>query len=75
MVKPKYKKRAPTVWERLPVIMDSETLAIVLGLSAVQVRTLAREGKIPAVRVGKQWRFEKTRIMQFAGAMAEDNYE
>lgn len=72
MVQTQYKKRAPTVWERLPVVMDSETVAVVLGLCVVQVRTLAREGKIPAFRVGNQWRFEKRKLMAFAGAIEED---
>ena len=72
MVQTQYKKRAPTVWERLPVVMDSETVAVVLGLCVVQVRTLAREGKIPAFRVGNQWRFEKRKLMAFAGAIESE---
>lgn len=72
MVKTQHKKRAPNVWERLPIIMDTETVAVVLGLCVVQVRTLAREGKIPAFRVGNQWRFEKRKLMAFAGAIEED---
>ena len=67
------KTRPPTTWKNLPVIMDSELVSIVLGLSEVQIRTLAREGKIPAFKVGNQWRFEKRALMQLAGSEGDTN--
>ncbi|MGE5633337.1 MAG: helix-turn-helix domain-containing protein [Caulobacteraceae bacterium] len=33
-----------------------------LGLKADTVRSLARQGKIPGVRLGKQWIFEKNAL-------------
>lgn len=63
----KYKKRPPTVWERLPVVLDCEDIAILFGISVSQARRLAREGKIPAFPVGNRWRFEKSKIMAFVG--------
>ena len=63
----KIKQRPPTTWEREPVILDIHRTAILLGIHEVQVRRFAREGKIPAFKVGSLWRFEKSRLMEFAG--------
>ena len=63
----KYKKRPPTVWERLPVVLDCEDIAILFGISVSQARRLAREEKLPSFRVGSSWRFEKNKIMAFVG--------
>lgn len=66
------KQRPPTTWAREAPILSSERVALLLGVSEVQVRILAREGKIPAFKVGKLWRFEKTALMRFAGAQEND---
>ncbi len=65
------KQRPATMWEREPVILDVSRTALVLGLTEYQVRRFAREGKIPAFKVGKLWRFEKGRLMEFARAAQE----
>ncbi len=65
------KTRPPTTWKSLPVVMDSELVAIVFGMTVVQIRTLAKEGKIPAFKFGNQWRFEKKALMEFSGVTEE----
>ncbi len=65
------KQRPATMWEREPIIMDLRRAAFILGLTEAQLRTLAREGKVPAFKLGACWRFEKSRLMQFAGAAQE----
>jgi len=40
-----------------PDIVDVETLAERLGIAPNTARKLARTGEIPALRVGKAWRF------------------
>lgn len=69
---PKIKQRPPTTWAREAPILDAARVGILLGISEVQVRILAREGKLPAFKVGKLWRFEKSALMQFAGAQVEE---
>lgn len=39
-----------------------EEAAAYLGLGKTQVYTLAREGRLPASKVGKKWTFEKTKL-------------
>ena len=38
-------------------ILDVEGAARVLGVSSRTVYTLARKGEIPAMRIGREWRF------------------
>ena len=64
-------KRPATMWAKLPVVLGTEEVAIIFGLTEVQTRTLAREGKVPAFKVGKNWRFEKSALMKFCGAIQE----
>lgn len=40
-----------------PDILDAEGLAERLGIAPNTVRKLARTGEIPAIRIGKAWRF------------------
>ena len=63
-------KRPATMWAKLPVVLKTEDVAIIFGLTEVQVRALARDGKIPAFKFGNNWRFEKGALMKFCGAEA-----
>ena len=51
----------PTRAERIAAmdeeILDVEGAARVLGVSTRTVYTLARKGDIPAMRIGREWRF------------------
>lgn len=40
-------------------IMTTEEVARYLSLHALTVRRLAREGEIPAFKIGRQWRVKK----------------
>jgi excisionase family DNA binding protein len=54
--------------------MDSEYIAILLGLTVQHVRTLTRSGELPAVKVGKNYRYDKGQIMKRLGALEEVNH-
>ncbi len=43
-------------------LLNAEELAKYLDLNQVTVYKLAKAGKLPAIRVGKQWRFKKELI-------------
>ena len=64
----KIKQRPPTTWAREAPILTTERVAMLLGISVVQLRYLAQTGQVPAFKVGKLWRFEKSALMRFAGA-------
>ncbi len=45
--------------ETLPPIMTIDELAEYAGLQELVVRRLAREGMIPALKLGRQWRIKR----------------
>ncbi len=47
---------------RIPETYTVEEVAKALKLHPYTVRRLVREGKIPAFKVGGQWRFSKNQI-------------
>ncbi len=60
-------QRPAYTWEKEPVILSSERVAILLGITPQVVRIMARTGQIPAFKVGKRlWRFYKSDIMNFS---------
>ena len=43
----------------------ADEVAAMLGVSSVTVRTLARNGQLPAYRIGKLWRFDPAEIRAY----------
>jgi len=43
-------------------LVDADEVAGLLGLHPKTVQLMARQGKIPAIRVSKFWRFRKSEI-------------
>ena len=46
-------------------MMDIEQVAAYLGLHPLTVRRLARDGEIPAFKVGRQWRVKRGLLDQW----------
>jgi excisionase family DNA binding protein len=46
-------------------ILDVHGAATLLGVSTATIYKLARAGKIPATRVGREWRFAKGSLIQW----------
>jgi len=46
-------------------LLDAEETAAVLKVSAHTVRELARARKIPAIRLGRYWRFRRSALDQW----------
>ncbi len=64
------KKVVQTVksWNNVPAVFGVYYTAMLLNIKPQNIRKMAREGSIPATKVGgKFWRFEKTTIMKFLG--------
>jgi excisionase family DNA binding protein len=74
---PKPKKLKTSRWQRIVMmdkkILDVEGAAILLGVSTTTIYNLARKGEIPATRVGREWRFSRTNLIQWVanGAAAD----
>lgn len=53
-----------TDWTRLPVTLTTREVANILRVSDRTVQLLADKSEIPAVRVGKRWRFAREVIQE-----------
>jgi excisionase family DNA binding protein len=56
--------------QELPDILDLRDVADLLRVHQKTVRLMAIDGKIPAFRAGRLWRFKKTKIVQWLDANA-----
>jgi len=52
---------------RMPQIMTTKELAKYLKLHEITICKYATEGRIPAIRIGRVWRFDKDAIDKWIG--------
>lgn len=53
--------------EGLPLLLNGKEVAGLLSISERQAVRLAKEGRLPAVQVGLQWRFNRDKVLSLAG--------
>jgi len=57
----------------MPDILTTEQAAVYLQVSTDAVKRLARQGKLPAAKVGRGWRFRKADLDEmFTEAMVDE---
>ena len=49
-------------WESVPIVFGSDICAIILGIPVNSVQKMARQGKIPAHKPGKNYLYDKEEI-------------
>lgn len=54
-----------TSWEQLPIILDAPQVACLLCLHPNTVTRLCRNGKLTGQKIGREWRINKSSVMQF----------
>jgi excisionase family DNA binding protein len=59
--------------EDYPLIMTIAEVAEYLGLHELTVRRLAREGAIPALKLGRQWRVKRDLLENWIESRSMDN--
>ena len=59
--------------DEIPAIMTIEDAAKYLGLNPLTLRRLARAGKIPALKIGRQWRVKRELLDQWIVEQSEMN--
>jgi excisionase family DNA binding protein len=60
--------KPPTSWEELPLIIDLPIVCRMLGRSYSNVKQMCQDGKIPAFKVGQEWRIDKTALQAWIQA-------
>jgi excisionase family DNA binding protein len=51
----------------MPLIMTTKEAAKYLGVHEITIYKYAAQGKIPSVRIGRVWRFDKNAIDEWLG--------
>jgi excisionase family DNA binding protein len=52
-------------YDALPEVLTPEQAASMLDMTVRKLAEQAAAGRIPAVRIGRAWRFSKTRLEEF----------
>ena len=53
--------------EALPELVSTEQAALILSTPQRTLSKLAAEGAVPAVKVGRRWKFPRRKLMALAG--------
>jgi excisionase family DNA binding protein len=53
-------------------VLDVEGAAELLGMSEEAVRRLCRQGRIPARKVGREWRFNREKLLRWVAGEDEE---
>jgi excisionase family DNA binding protein len=64
---PKRRSQDPVSVASKNQVLNAEGAAVLLGVSSRLVLRLARAGTLPARKVGKEWRFTSSAILQWLG--------
>lgn len=56
------KKSVYTDWDNVPLLMAPEHAAVLLMLTDDHVRRMCRTGKLPAVKIGAEWRISREAV-------------
>lgn len=66
------KKAEPVVgWDQVPIVIDLPYVAVVLGANPEVIRRYLASGKLKGFKVGREWRINKSDLMEFVGAKEE----
>jgi len=57
--------------ETRPTIMTLDEVAKYLRIHKSTVYRMTKEGKIPAIKIGNQWRFKKNKIDEWLGKQGD----
>jgi len=65
----------PFLWCTVVKLLTTKELAEYLKLTEVTIYKYAKEGKIPGIKVGSRWRFNKDQINELLRMEEEGNKE
>lgn len=59
-------------WEELPVVLTLGQCAVILNVTYELANKWAKEGKLPAIKFGKEWRIEKEKLRAMFNSLSEE---
>lgn len=61
--------------KEVPLVLTTEEAARLLKVSVNVVKNLAAKGKVPALKVGREWRFNRDALLAVVGKMDAERAE
>ena len=61
-----------TRWDDIPLIFDIPIMVRLLGRSYDSVKKMCLQGRLPAFKIGNEWRFNKESVQRWMEAGGED---
>ena len=58
----------------VPVYVDSQRIADLTSIPETGIRRLAREHKIPAIKIGGTWRFNEAKVLRYVEKKYSNDY-
>lgn len=55
------------VMETWPELVNMDRASVILSMPVRTLNTLANKGTVPAVKIGKRWKFPRRKLMAMAG--------
>jgi excisionase family DNA binding protein len=65
------KKKTVYNWDQVPVVINLPFVAVILKANPEVVRRYLASGKLKGFKVGKEWRINKSDLMDFVGVKEE----
>ena len=59
-------------WNKMPLILTTKDLTILMNVREATIRRWAREGTLPSRKLGKQYLFDREAIMHRLKGVEED---
>ena len=56
-------------WRQVPLVFGVDTASMLLGLHPETIKLHCKNKKLPAVKVGSKWRFNKDKIIEYLGGV------
>ncbi len=69
------KQKFVTSWDDVPVMFDLAYASILTGLTVSSLQKKAKNGELPAFRIGKVWRIDKNKFIEYLNNQKGAQYE
>ena len=66
-----YKSQTISNWDKLPVVLDLQTVALIFDVTEVTVKNWLYKGALKGVKIGNKWLFDKDYIRSYISGKDE----
>ncbi len=60
-----------TNWDEVPLVLGAQQVADILGVHINTIKKMLRDGRLPAVKVGRAWRVQRKAVRAMLEAVGQ----